>query len=388
MKGLYNLLAIALFLTLAACGGSDECVVKCDVEGLGNKGIEVMYADRGVKRLSFHPVDGKVEMRMSLPRPTMLEAFTLDNTPLFCIIARDGEEISVKMKLGEPASLKVEGNEPSAAYAAIVSANDSILRHGTEAEVNALVAREIKAAPGSMASTMLLINHFRTPGHELSADSLLNTILPEARPVWLSGSYASLLGTQIAASVKNEIPNISIHTGNDTTVRFNSAMQSYGLLVFSDTRKPDSIVDRLKSLRKDMPLRRLAIVDISLARDSARWKEAVATDSATWQQAWAPGGAGAHQIRTLSIPTVPFYIVSDSSGHYVYRGRSLHTADTLLRSRLATSVKPSKDDDSETPVDTIKKAEPEPVAKPKEIPPVQEHNPHKKTIVKASTHLK
>lgn len=334
MKALYYILFFAAFFTLSGCGSDDECVITCEIEGLGNKGIELMYADRGVKRLSFHPVDGKVEMRVNLPRPALIEAFTLGNTRLFSIIGQNGDEISVKMKLDDPASLKVEGNEPSASYARITAANDSLLKKGTEDEVNALITREIHAAPSSMASTMLLINFFNTAGHELQADSLLNTISADARPTWLSGSFASTLGSQLSAMVKNEVPSISIHTGSDTMVRFNPSLQSYNLLVLSDRRKPDSITKRLRSLRKDLKQRRLGILEVSIATDTATWKETISADSARWQQAWVPGGAGNQQIRNLAVPKVPYFIVADSSGKYVYRGQSLYTADTLIRSRL------------------------------------------------------
>lgn len=337
MKSLVNLLIMVVLIALTGCGGSDECVINCEIEGLGNKGIELIYADRGVKRLPFHPVDGKVEMRVDLPRPAMLEAFTLDNRRLFCIIGRNGDHLTVKMKIDDPSSLTVEGNEASASYARITAANDSLLRHGSEDEINALVTREIHAAPGSMASTMLLMNYFHTPGHELRADSLLNTITADARPTWLSGSFASLLGVQLSAAVKNEVPNLAIRTGSDTTVRFNSGMQGYGLLVFDDSRKPDSITSRLRKLRKDIPTRRLAILDISLARDTALWQQAISRDSATWQQAWVPGGVAGQQIRNLAVAAVPFYIVTDSTGRYLYRGRSLYCADTMLRARIQPS---------------------------------------------------
>ncbi len=334
MKVIYYLILLTAFIALPGCGNDDECVITCDIEGLGNRGLELIYSDRGVKRLSFHPVDGKVEMRINLPRATLAEAFTLDNRRLFSVIGKNGDEISVKMKLDDPSSLKVEGNEPSATYARITAANDSLLRHGSEEEINRFISREIHAAPSSMASTMLLINFFITPGHELQADSLLNAIAADARPSWLSGSFTSMLGSQLAAMVKNEVTNMSIHTGSDTTVRFNPSMQSYSLILFSDTRKPDSIVGRLRSLRKDFKLRRLAMLEISIARDTTLWKDAISSDSSRWQQAWLPGGVGSQQLRNLAIPKIPYYIVADSTGKFVYRGQSLHTADTLLRSRI------------------------------------------------------
>ncbi len=357
MKFLNTLL---LFLLLASCGGSDEYLIECDIMGLGDKGLEMIYSDRGVKRLSFHPVDGKVLMRTNLPRKTLVEVFSLDNRLLFSAIGQNGGHIKVKMEIDDPSSLSITGDDVSSDYARITALNDSLFRHGSDTEVNALIAREIHAAPASMASAMLLMNHVRTPGHELQADSLLNTIQPEARPTWLIGSYASLLGEQLAVTVKNSVPNISIHTGSDTTIRFNPSLQSYGLLIFNDSRKPDSLTSRIRSLRNGHKRRRLDILEVSFAPDSASWKETVSRDSSTWKQAWVPGGAGSQQIRNLTVPRLPFYIVTDSAGHQVYRGTSLYHADTLLRSRLGGQEKTH-------PIETGKQ-EPEPSDTVKPIP--------------------
>lgn len=325
---------LLLLLFLSSCGGSDTCDISCEVKGLGNKGIEVIYADRGVKRLSFHPVDGKVDMKLDLPRPTLIEVFTIDNEPLFTLIGRNGEELSVRLTLGDPSSLSVKGNEPSETYSRIIAQNDSMLRHGSDHEVNALISRVVHASPASQASTLLLINHFRTPGHELQADSLLNIIEPDARPSWLSGSYASLLASQISAMMKNDVPGLTLRAGSDTTMRFFPSRQSFSLLIFTDKRLPDSLIRGLRSLRADNRPTRLAILEISLAADSARWKHDTDVDSSLWQKAWVPGGPSAYPIRSMAVPRLPFYIIADSATHYVYRGSSFYEVDTLLRARL------------------------------------------------------
>ncbi len=368
MKSTILSLLLLLFL-LPSCGGSDTCDIKCDIKGLGNKGIEVIYADRGVNRVSFHPVDGKVEMKLDLPRPALVEVFTIDNEPLFTLIGRNGEEFTVNLTLGDPSTLSVKGNEASETYSRILALNDSLLQHGSDREVNALVAREVHASPASLASTLLLINHFRTPGHELQADSLLNFIEPDARPGWLAGSYASLLAGQISAMVKNDIPAITIRTGSDTTVRYFPSRQSFSLLVFTDKRLPDSILRQLRRLRADNRPSRLALLEISLALDSARWKHDISSDSARWQRAWVPGGPSAYPIRNFAIPRVPFYIVADSAGHSVYRGSSFHAADTILSTRLHTKPRSSE------PSDTSSVATPPAPAEPRSTTPVTLSHP-------------
>ena len=64
MRKLFSILALlcVLFLTVA-CGSEEEFVIRCDIKGLGTRGLEMVYVTRsGISRLSFHPVDGKVDI--------------------------------------------------------------------------------------------------------------------------------------------------------------------------------------------------------------------------------------------------------------------------------------------------------------------------------------
>ncbi|MCI9285213.1 MAG: hypothetical protein HFJ91_05375 [Muribaculaceae bacterium] len=348
MKTIIHLLALLTgAMLLSACGGNDDFVIDCEIEGLGNRGLELMYVDRDVKRMPFHPVDGKVRMNIPLTKPTILEIYTLDNRLLFTCLGRKSEHIKVKMNLDTPTSLVIEGQDESRDYALFVTENDSLLQNGSDRDVNGLIAKAIRANPATMASSMLLITHFRTAGYELLADSLLNTITPEARPVSIVGSYASLLGEFMAATVKDVLPAISVRAASDTTVRYTPAMQSYALILVNDSRKPDSTLRRLRSLRADTRQRNIAIVELSLATDSASWKNTISADSSTWQQAWVPGGMGSTTMKDFTVTRVPFYFVADSTGKVLYRGTSLHHADTLLR----TLVKAGKN--SKATTDTV-----------------------------------
>ena len=51
------LLPLVLLGLLTGCGNDEEFLIKCDIKGLGNKGVEIFYADRGLHRASFHPAD-------------------------------------------------------------------------------------------------------------------------------------------------------------------------------------------------------------------------------------------------------------------------------------------------------------------------------------------
>lgn len=325
---------IILTLLLVACGDEEQFTIDCDIKGLGSKGVEMVYYNKGYRKVTFHPVDNKVRLKGDSPDLTMVDLFTLDGDLIFTCVAKNGEELEVKMTLDDPASLRIKGNKPSEQYSEFLSANSDVLNSRSPHDINALLTEEISAHPDRISSTMLLITRFYTPGYEMLADSLLNVLAVEARPAGLSRSYSSMVGEQVSATARGDVKPITIHSGRDTIAKFTPSFQSYGLLAFVSARKPDSITSKLRALYDDMASKRFKLLEISLQTDSLTWRTAISGDNAKWMQAWVPGGSGAQQIRNLAIPRTPYFIVTDSTGSQIYRGSSISMADTILRSHM------------------------------------------------------
>ena len=336
MKKLFAILTLFLPLYLfISCDSREGFEISCEIEGLDMRGLEMVYMTRGgVSRQTFHPVDGKVKLTGESAQPTLVDVFTIDGEMLFSCVAADGDRMKLKMTLGDPTTLTISGQNASRDYAAFVAEHDSLLRHGSDDEVNALIARSVRSNPSSMASTLLMVTRFRTAGYELLADSLLGEIAYEARPALLAGSYASTVGEQVSTGARGELKAFTLRTGVDTVVRYIPSQNSYAILMFCDDTKPDSVRKRLRALRADFPRRPLQVIEVSLTPDSARWRSQVEGDSSTWLQGWAPGGVSSQALRRFAVPRTPYFIVADSNGAQQYRGTSLYTADTLVRSRL------------------------------------------------------
>lgn len=341
------LLPLVLLGLLTGCGNDEEFLIKCDIKGLGNKGVEIFYADRGLHRASFHPADDKVTLRGSSQEPVFVDVFTVDGEWLFGCVARNGDDLEVKMSLADPSKIEIKGNDDSRRYAAFLSANDSILRSGDAAAVNALIAREVRANPSYISSAMLLATRFNARGYELLADSLINTLTPEARPEGVIGGFAGLVGEQLTPAVRGDVRTMTFRAAPDTVVRYVPAMQSYSLLVFVGRSKHDSIRSVLREMQSTLPKKRFTEIEMTVMSDSATWAASIRRDSAKWVQAWLSGGVAHNAVRAVQVPYVPFFIVTDSLGHQVYRGGSVCAASDTLRSRLAPYFR------DETPADSI-----------------------------------
>lgn len=327
---------IILLPLLVACGGGQGYSIEFEIEGLGNKGVEMLTTDgRGVSRQQLHPVDGRFTVTGEAPAAQLAEFYTLDGRLLFSSVVRDGMRLKVSLDPDRNMeTLHVEGDPDMELYASWLADNALIFTAGDDATVNQVVRDLVDTHRDSKAAALLMVTQFRTFGHELRADSIFNLIRPEARPVGLTASWTAAVGRQSNPEARRPLLRMSLPVARDTTILYIPQNQSYTVLAFTDSRKPDSILRRLRSLRRDLPARRLQILEISCARDSGTWRGYIAADSARWAQAWVAGGPAASTLSRIAVPRTPYYIVADSLGRQLYRGMSLFAADTLVRSLL------------------------------------------------------
>lgn len=335
-----NIIAASLLIILiaASCSKKKYFTISGQIEGLGAQTISITYfADGGIKRQSHPAVDGKFALRGQSSVATLCIVESYDGSELATLVVSDGDEITIKGQLGNPASFQVKGNAPSSKIAQWSADNAALLSSRNAAKINEAVAEFIRNNRKDVAAAALLVTKFYTPGFEQLADSLLTGIDPAVRRPEILQGYNSLLAAQLTKHQAGEINAFNICLRNDSTVQFNPATQSYSILAFrpATSSANDSVVKTLRRLVKDHPKRRLKILEISMARDSALWKQSTARDSATWLQAWAPGSVASREFHKLAIPVLPFFILTDSTGMQVYRGSSV----SMLKRQVDAHIK-------------------------------------------------
>ena len=370
MKNILTYIASCIVSALLAtmlhgCGGNEGFEITLDVAGQGNRGIGMaIVSPTGVSETELHPRDGKVKASGSSEEPVLVEFFDLaGGEPIVSLVAMNGDRISVK---ADPSAgrraLEVKGSEANGRFVGWLVANDSILTHSPDREVNDSVAAYITAHRNDIASTLMMVACYRASDNPARADSLFNLLTPDARPRSLATTFSASLASQVSASTREPLRGFTAYVGRDTLVRFSPSGQSYALFVFQAGHKPDSVVKRLRALRRDAT-DRVDILELSFSRDSATWRSEIKGDTARWRQAWLPGGPAAQAVRKLNVPTTPFYIVIDSLGYQAYRGRSLANADSVVRARMAVKASSSSE-----PADTANAVQETPVLPRPEAP--------------------
>lgn len=337
---------ILLAALLSACGNRDKFIIECQIEGIGDRGVELIYVDNGtVVRKMFYPREGKVKLVGASVDYTIAAVCPLDYGPMLECVVKNGDKLRVSANLDNPSALGIKGSKANEQYVEFLQANDSILNRGTTKEINALITKFVRENPSSLTSSLLMISKFRAFGNDMLADSLLRSLSPEVRSPNLTSSLAAQVSERIAAAKDDRVIGFSVRpaviANKDSVVRFEPFRHRRSLLVFNSARKPDSLLRILKQLAKDSKAGGdLNITELSFAVDSTMWRHSIVTDTAKWAQGWVAGGPAAFSMRRLNIPVTPYYIIVDDEGHPVYQGPYLKPADAILRKELNINAEP------------------------------------------------
>ncbi|MCM1483063.1 MAG: DUF4369 domain-containing protein [Muribaculaceae bacterium] len=332
------LLALVAALILSGCGKSDHFTVGGTIEAAGMQTVIVTYyASGGLKRVSQPAVDGKFNMKCESPVPTLCLVELSDGTQLASVIASNGDNIQIKASLEEPLLTEVKGNSSSSKLARWTRDNAELITSGNAEAINRSIAEFVRDNKSDMASSALMVTRFQSLGYETLADSLLTLISVSARPAPVVQNFSAVLSSQLSRKGSTNIVPMTVYTRNDSTYFYSPTAHTISMLAFvgDDRAGRDSITSSMRALCREFPAkRRLDIVEISTARDSAVWKSATARDSALWHQAWAPGTVASATISKMSVPRLPYFIVADSTGAQIYRGPSITEAERIITSRL------------------------------------------------------
>lgn len=308
------------------------------IDGLGTATVSLTYfADGGLKRITAVSENDRFGLRgeASAPALAILDA---GGSRLATIVVRNGDKIKITGPADGSDRLKISGSSSSDKIARWVFDNREALATGDTRGINESIARFIGENKSNMASTALLSTYFNPRGYERTADSLFSLLSPEVRTPALTHNFNSVLASQLAASAGRELSSLTLYDRSDSVVTFSTRRKSYSLIaiVGTDRTQRDSVIPAMKSLSTGNWGARVAILEISTAPDSTAWKSSVAPDTVSWRQTWEPVALTSHALSRLSIPSVPFFIVTDSTGTQLFRGQSVTEATSAIAKKISS----------------------------------------------------
>lgn len=336
----YLTFAVMALLTLSGCSDNDgRFTIKGTVAGQRTMNLRMVYNGNDVtNNVLLAAREGKFEFEGHAPADgALLEILDNEFRPLGRMLVEDGGEYKVAVNPADLYAFRAEGSELNQRWTDWVAQNRATLAKRNAGDINALVAKYVKANPTDKLSTLLLVSEYNAAADPAGAQALAKAIAKEARPdaliqSWLSAN-SRIDGT--AAAVK--VLPIKYFDRQDTISTFRPADARVNLLVFSNqySGRKDSIVKELRRLDKKRAAGRFAMLDVNLDGDTITWRREARNDTVTWPTAWAAGSVAAPGVDRLQVVDLPFFIVADNAGKQIYRGRSLKkavaTVDSLTK---------------------------------------------------------
>lgn len=327
---------IAILSTTTSCGGGSPFKVSGTIEGLGTQNIHIIYRDGGRLRDQIVAVmDSKFEFEGNSPQQTVVEIFNNMRIPLGYFVAKNGEEITIKLSSNpDPLSISVAGDPTSEQLVKFLSEHKNSL--------NAAIAGMVRNNPKEMLSAVLL-NYFYDPSEKPDeALKLFEAIDYSVSPENLNIGVKEMLKRD---NQRNQVKPIRLLCSADSMTTFSPLKNGYTLYCFDATRHLDDSIARSFS---DIPEANTRIAYIRMSADTVGWYGSSRLLPKRAVSLWAPGSIAEPGIYNLNITSLPYYIVTVDGGKQAYRGTDLAKAKAAIKKSGPATPKAKPEVNSDT----------------------------------------
>lgn len=327
-KILYALMAV-LAAVAGGCGGhSDKFVIKGSIEGKPSTNIRVIYfTDGNVVTGITVANEGSFAFEGSSADVALIEIYDNEYRLLGRTVARNGDDVALHLSPADPAAFSAKGNAMAERWA------DFLKENAGKTDRHAAVTAYVTAHRDDPLSALLVMTEIDAsgPAAEL-ADSLMTLIDPEARASGVTAGFTALVDRVSSATSHAPVAAINyIAPGGRQRLFKPSGARLNLIAVTAHYKGRDSVVKVLR----DIPARKgLEVIELSADQDTIVWSRDVRLDSARWTHGWVAGSISGVALQRLGIPAVPYFIVTDSAGTQLWRGRSASEAARFIKDTM------------------------------------------------------
>lgn len=327
-------LALIISLFVSACGDSESFTIEGTIEGNPTLNLRFIYPSGGTLARGLTAArDGKFEYKGVAPTPTILEIVDNDYRLMARLYVANGDRLTCHLNRGNPNSLTVSGNEVSERWAKFLGEKSNDLN---SPRANEIVEKYVADNPSDILSTILVLTSYDASRDALRADSIMSSIDQTVRPSYLVDGFNLMLQRLVSQTATEPVMPIPFFNLKDSLVDFRPSARRWSVIALSDANsgRKDSILPAIRRLYAKKNRDVLQIVDFSVDRDTIAWHKNVRNDSASWSQAWVPGSIASPGIERLGVPSVPYFIVVDSTGAQALRTSSVSRLEAFVDSCL------------------------------------------------------
>ena len=324
MKQILTICFVALLL--ASCS-HNNIEIEGNIKGLGSQKVHIVYhGDGGTIDDVIMANEGRFKTECMSSELTVITIIDFRGTCLAQFAAQNSDHITIKGEISKPDEIIVEGNDVTEKWMAFRNDHSMLYNSAPSAGLNQEIEKWVKAHPKDPCSTLLLLFDHSALMNETGTQPLLNNIDPKARPERMLAA-AMWINEYYSRHTAKEVLSLNLCGTNGEFEPLNVKGKATILYFWSNNHeKRSDIIAAIKGKLRSCDAEAITIADVLVDADTTRWATTCRADSATWGHYWVPGGVTDIALRNLRIPTVPFFVATDSLGHIVYRGTSIAKA--------------------------------------------------------------
>lgn len=321
-------------MLLVSCTGSNSFKLEGKMADGSTMNIRIVYAGPdNVNNVLTASREGVFALTGNAPDDgAILEVLDNSYRPLARVFVQNGDKIKLTINPTDATQNSATGNKITEAWMQWRNDNAKILASRNARTINKAIESYVKANPDDVLSTILVVTEY-VPSDPIAVAKLLTSIEAAARPSSLVDSYAmtAALGEDGRGVDNLKVAAIPYMADNDSIKTFNPRRHRRSLLVFTgESSGRDTINPQLAKARKEMTDKQ-RIIEFRMDGDTATWHRNLRKDSISWDAAWVPGSVASSGVERLAVPTLPYFIVADSTGRQLYRGTSVSAALKLMK---------------------------------------------------------
>ncbi len=331
VKKYIYLLLLPVALLLVACSAPDSFKIKGKIIGEPDMNISLTYySGQAVNTRITLAQKGEFEAECALRAPTLVTIHDGNGHTLGWVYASPGDKITCTLDRANPYHLSASGNHINERWSQVADSLSTVIRTESSEVVNSGVEAYIALHPSDPVSALLFARCYDASLSSLRADSVMRSIAPEARNAALLEGYITLARNFADSTALAPIRALNVRTSTDTLYCFTPSSRPLNFIAITGDRndwRHDSV---RHALRRLYPKKNVQVLSLSLATDTFIWKRIVRQDSVKCLQAWLPGGTLAPQVSDWQLPSLPFFIITDSLGTQLLRTPSLSEAEAYI----------------------------------------------------------
>ena len=322
----YHIIYLVLSAVMSACGHSDTYRIKGTLTDEASINLRIIsYYDGAAHTALTAATDGKFQFEGTVGGPSVVEIYDNDYRILSRFIARNGDDIDLRIDRTNLYKGSANGNDfNKQLYAFYNEYADTLVSQDT-AFRNKLVADYVASHPGDPVAQIIFAAEFDSSAEAdaMTADSVYSLLAPESY-IFDFATPVSRLNSRIGDEASRQpVAAFTYKTKNNRTATFTPQRHRFNVIAVSDgVRGRDSVVEALRKIAKYQNKNRLEILDLNVDSDTLVWSQTIRADSATWTQGWAAGAISGQALHRLALPGIPYFILTDSTGRQLWRGRS------------------------------------------------------------------